>query len=120
MKPSRNSYDWLGEGCYFWENDPTRAFEFARDVKKCKDPFVLGAILDLGYCLDLTCRDNILLVKDVYESIVRPLSKKGRITQNIVPKNSIISSIIINSPPQINSLLNPSVKLINFIILIFL
>lgn len=95
MKPSRNSYDWLGEGCYFWENDPTRAFEFARDVKKCKDPFVLGAILDLGYCLDLTCRDNILLVKDVYESIVRPLSKKGRLKQNIVPKNSITDDLLL-------------------------
>ena len=25
LQPSRNDYDWLGHGVYFWENDPLRA-----------------------------------------------------------------------------------------------
>lgn len=30
LMPSDNMYDWLGGGIYFWENDPIRAFEFAK------------------------------------------------------------------------------------------
>ncbi|MDE6753211.1 MAG: hypothetical protein K2J82_01210 [Muribaculaceae bacterium] len=40
---SNNSYDWLGSGIYFWENDPVRALEFAEEVKKCSKPCVVGA-----------------------------------------------------------------------------
>lgn len=25
LRPSENSYDWLGHGMYFWENNPARA-----------------------------------------------------------------------------------------------
>lgn len=32
---SKNSYDWLGKGMYFWENDPERALEWAENFKKC-------------------------------------------------------------------------------------
>lgn len=95
MQPSRNTYDWLGAGCYFWENDSERALEFARDVKKCKEPFVVGAILDLGYCLDLTCRDNVVLLKDVYDSIIHPLIGKGNLTLNKVPKGSITDDLLL-------------------------
>lgn len=67
---SSNDYDWLGSGAYFWENDPERALHWAEMVKdnpqhfrqKIKKPFVLGAIIDLGLCLDLTsaaCLDEI-------------------------------------------------------------
>lgn len=58
---SKNAYDWLGEGIYFWENDPQRAYEFACEAAqngkvskgKIKDPFVIGAVIDLGLCLNL-------------------------------------------------------------------
>lgn len=57
LKPSTNSYDWLGNGIYFWESDPVSAFEWAVQAKERKDssvmePVVLGAVLDLGNCLD--------------------------------------------------------------------
>ena len=29
LKASKNSYDWLGTGIYFWLNDPQRAYEWA-------------------------------------------------------------------------------------------
>lgn len=82
LSPSINDYDWLGNGIYFWENDPIRALEFAREVKKCKNPFVLGAILDLKYCLDLTCRDSINVVRSVWTQVVEPIYLKGDIKTN--------------------------------------
>lgn len=83
--PSCNSYDWLGHGIYFWESDPQRALEFAiesskRKNSKIKTPAVLGAVLDLGRCLDLTNRNAIATVKSGYEWLkdrvdVMPINK---------------------------------------------
>ena len=62
VKQSKNKYDWLGHGAYFWENNLQRARNFAKELKKnsppdlknkIKTPAVLGAIIDLGLCLDL-------------------------------------------------------------------
>jgi hypothetical protein len=61
LEKSCNDYDWLGNGIYFWENNPERALKFAEDAiinKKLtqgeiKIPFVIGAVIDLGYCLNL-------------------------------------------------------------------
>ena len=32
LNPSLNSYDWLGNGIYFWEADPQRALEWAEQL----------------------------------------------------------------------------------------
>ena len=61
LNASANSWDWLGGGIYFWEQNPQRAFEYAKEVAdgqqynkiKIKLPFVLGAIIELGNCLNL-------------------------------------------------------------------
>ncbi len=53
---SQNSWDWLGEGIYFWEQDPVRALSYAIESSQRKQfnripikiPFVLGAIVNLG------------------------------------------------------------------------
>jgi hypothetical protein len=42
--PSRNKYDWLGSGIYFWENNLSRAKQYAiqdskRKNSKIKTPF---------------------------------------------------------------------------------
>lgn len=47
-RPSRNVYDWLGEGIYFWEHAPERARTWG------KASGVVGAVLQLGTCLDFT------------------------------------------------------------------
>lgn len=64
LLPSNNSYDWLGNGIYFWENSLARAEEWA--VSYCKRynrehsdeepkrPAVIGAVISLGHCMDLT------------------------------------------------------------------
>ncbi|MBM9401565.1 hypothetical protein JUN65_08195 [Gluconacetobacter azotocaptans] len=66
MPPAKNDYDWLGSGVYFWENDKKRATEWAELLKslgKIKTPFVVGAVIDLGECLDLTVRENVELLR---------------------------------------------------------
>jgi hypothetical protein len=70
FKPSENDYDWLGHGMYFWENNPLRALTFAKEKKRrgeIKKPSVIGAILDLGNCLNLLDSNYLELVKSSYE-----------------------------------------------------
>ncbi|MBU3714497.1 MAG: hypothetical protein FGM46_06060 [Ferruginibacter sp.] len=75
FKSSENNYDWLGKGMYFWENSPSRAEEFINNLynypqknkPRIKNPAVLGAIIDLGYCLDLTDYYCLQTLKDAYE-----------------------------------------------------
>ena len=74
LNPSDNDYDWLGEGIYFWLNDPQRAYEWAlqkhkRNSKKLKTPFVLGAVIDLGMCLNFCERESVLLLQKSYEDL---------------------------------------------------
>ena len=37
FRQSGRPYDWLGNGIYFWERDPRRAYEFAAE-KKSMEP----------------------------------------------------------------------------------
>jgi hypothetical protein len=70
FKKSQKSYDWLGHGMYFWENNPLRAKLWADQKKKSgtlKEPAVIGAVLDLGHCFDLLDSNNIYLLKESYE-----------------------------------------------------
>lgn len=72
LQPSINDYDWLGNGVYFWEKDPIRATEWAIDNSKrqnsnIKTPSVIGAIIDLGNCLDLMERYYIETLKIGYQ-----------------------------------------------------
>ena len=48
-KPSENEFDWLGRGIYFWEHSPERARRWAG-----AGGIVVGAVIQLGNCLDLT------------------------------------------------------------------
>jgi len=55
FKASDNNYDWLGPGIYFWENNPERAMTWAAlRLKNPSESYAVGAVIDLGYCLDLT------------------------------------------------------------------
>jgi len=77
LTASDNKYDWLGEGIYFWENSPSRALHWANFIKdnpklfkgKITKPFVIGAIIDLGLCLDLTEANSLAFVKSAYTSL---------------------------------------------------
>ena len=80
MEPSRRDYDWLGEGVYFWENDSIRAWEWANwKVGKgdFEEPFVVGAKVDLGKCLDLMSRDSHMALTEAYDSLIEHYSRRG-------------------------------------------
>lgn len=54
--PSRNDFDWIGEGIYFWERGADRALRFAEAQKrrgKVNEPGIVGALIQLGNCFDL-------------------------------------------------------------------
>lgn len=67
-----NPWDWLGHGVYFWEHSPSRALEFAaiqssRKGSSIKKPAILGAVLDLGNCLDLLDYGSLFYLKQVHD-----------------------------------------------------
>ena len=71
LQESANPYDWLGNGIYFWEHGPQRAYEWAVEQarlsgRKVKRPAVLGARIDLGVCLDLLDSANTRLLAKWY------------------------------------------------------
>lgn len=92
FKKSNNDYDWLGNGMYFWENDPNRALEYILEVQKreserIKNPTVVGAVLDLGHCLNLVENRYINLLKESFKAY-----KKGRKSEGLeLPKNKKVS-----------------------------
>ena len=90
LKPSRNDYDWLGHGIYFWEANPKRGLEYAAALKELKrppkieTPAVIGAVVDLGYCLDLTQTNSIQQIDYAYRDLKQISDKAGK----PLPENS--------------------------------
>lgn len=83
FKASKNDYDWLGSGMYFWENDPHRAQQYILEVQKrepdrIKNPAIVGAVIDLGYCLNLVENKYIELLKSTYQ-FYEEFAKKNKI-----------------------------------------
>jgi hypothetical protein len=60
FRPSHNPWDWLGHGVYFWEYGYQRAFDWARESPRLRGEGVaiVGAIIQLGRCLDLLDTDH--------------------------------------------------------------
>ena len=77
MVPSNNSWDWLGDGIYFWEQNPNRALQYAEESatgkqfnkKRINTPFVLGAVIELGNCLNLVELGAAQLLSDTYKKV---------------------------------------------------
>jgi hypothetical protein len=77
LKASQNDYDWLGNGVYFWENNPQRAMDYAAllkqyprgSEKRVTRPAVVGAVIDLGLCLNLLDAQFIKMMKSSYENL---------------------------------------------------
>jgi len=70
---SRNAYDWLGFGAYFWEGDPERGLQWAHLMQQrgapITAPAVVGAVIDPGWCLDLTTQASLDVIKTAYEEL---------------------------------------------------
>lgn len=69
---SEKPYDWLGHGMYFWENNLERAWEWARDKEKdgkIKEAAVIGAVINLGTCLDFL-DSKYLNIMEIYYNLM--------------------------------------------------
>lgn len=86
LKASSNTYDWLGNGIYFWEQNYQRAYEWAQNRYK-EEAAVIGAIIDLGYCLNLTDSSSASVLKQGYELLKFRCSVVG----NALPENRVSS-----------------------------
>ena len=71
-QPSENEYDWLGHGIYFWEHSPERASRWAG-----ADGIVIGAVIQLGNCLDLTDLRYTILLSDFYKTLELSYQQSG-------------------------------------------
>ena len=81
LRPSKNKWDWLGDGIYFWQNNYERALAYATNPPETvtiKEPAVLGAVFSLGNCLDLTDSKWIDLVKYSYETYEHSAKASGK------------------------------------------
>ena len=92
LKRSTNKYDWLGNGVYFWENSPERALDFAKSLKEnprkgkkpISTPCVLGAVLDLGHCLDFMSLKYLNILTNSYDTLAQVYEQSGlKIPENI-------------------------------------
>jgi hypothetical protein len=93
LRPSENDYDWLGDGIYFWEHNAQRAYQFACEIRDgirpgkrpINKPAVVGAVIDLGLCLNLLDSRYILMVQRAYEDLVENFEEVG----TPLPSNSL-------------------------------
>ncbi|NDL63737.1 hypothetical protein [Acerihabitans arboris] len=96
FKVSKNNYDWLGDGTYFWENNFERAKQYADETSRrgsstVKRPFVLGAVIDLGNCLDLLNQkhlDHLALMYENFKEDVRKEKKFLPSNQSFISKDT--------------------------------
>ncbi len=85
LHPSQNAHDWLGSGIYFWEGDPHRALKWAKFLSEnpsiskspVSKPFVVGAVIRLGQCLDLSQQASRDIVREAYLGLKRTYDSAG-------------------------------------------
>jgi hypothetical protein len=81
MHLSAKAYDWLGPGAYFWEGDVDRAREWAEQRAAAGaygEPAVIGAVIEMGNCLDLTIRSHLELLGAAYQSLKSGFTRAGK------------------------------------------
>ena len=74
---SQNSYDWLGDGVYFFQDALNRAWEWAASSYP-DEPAVIGAELVLVDCMDLLDTDWYSVLADTHDAYVGLLKELGR------------------------------------------
>lgn len=77
FRPSQNDYDWLGHGVYFWEANPARARAWAR-ARHGAEGVAVGAVIELGNCLDLIAEEGIQAVQTAHAGLKRILEQAGQ------------------------------------------
>jgi hypothetical protein len=92
IQQSANDFDWLADGSYFWEHNTRRAYDFACELRdrprhnrqRITDPAVVGAIIDLGFCLNLLDGRFIDLVRLAHDDLIA----SHRNSNTVLPANT--------------------------------
>lgn len=92
LRPSSNTWDWLGDGIYFWQNNYERAYHYASNPPpnvKINYPAVIGAVFNLGNCLDFTDKKYIDLLKVSFNMLNKTVQMEGsKLPENSNPKGN--------------------------------
>jgi hypothetical protein len=81
VEKSMRPYDWLGNGFYVWENNHSRALQWAKDKEKKREitkASVIGVVYTLSNCLDFTDSDSIDLLAQYYLLMKVELERLGK------------------------------------------
>jgi len=89
LQLSTNDYDWLGTGAYFWEGSSERALQWAQEVcrrypEKIIKPAVVGAVIDLGECLNVIEAEFLEIIRSAHDRLLKLAELEGF----ELPKNS--------------------------------
>ena len=112
LRPSDNPWDWLGPGVYFWEQNPHRAIQYAEECANgdqkfsgaIETPFVLGAIIELGRCLNLTEPDSINIVDEAHSELQRTMHDAGKKLPENVDANRRLDCMVFKYVHQSNKI----------------
>lgn len=101
---SKNRWEWLGQGIYFWEHAPERALRWAEErVKGTKEkPAVVGAVIMLREVLDLTDVRFGRVLRDTYRHVSEAYGAAGKILPENKGKSRALDSLILNSLCEAN------------------
>jgi hypothetical protein len=91
LRSSRNKYDWLGSGIYFWEYGPQRAMQWAVEISqrrpdRIKNPSVVGGLIHLGFCFDLLDVRFTAFLGKLYPLFVKTMADEG----TTLPRNEAL------------------------------
>lgn len=107
---STNKWDWLGEGMYFWEEDPARAIQYSeenasgkqKNKVQAKVPFVVGAIVNLGNCLNLVEVESVKILAEAYDGLKQLIEVSGEAMPVNKEGNRALDCAVINYIHQAN------------------
>jgi hypothetical protein len=97
LESSKNEYDWLGPGIYFWENSYARALHFAHERMetpkgntKIHNASVLGAVILLGNCLDLLDSRYLSMVQEAHDGFIKSIAESSLVPRNTGGKDKLL------------------------------
>jgi len=95
FQPSRNDYDWLGHGIYFWEEAPCRAWRWARR-KYGANAAVVQSTVRLGQCLDLSDIRYTETIRRAFDGLREAYVARKMILPSNRGKARLLDCLVIN------------------------
>ncbi|MGM0544724.1 MAG: hypothetical protein ACQERP_12740 [Pseudomonadota bacterium] len=90
LNRSENEYDWLGDGIYFWVDSFDRAMDWAKQSSRINTPYVVGAFISPGFCLNLTDYGVSEELKLAYQFLQDTYAQAGsQLPSNTYEQNSV-------------------------------